>query len=446
MTRSDDREQCVRFLYECLEEGAFSNLVMKGEEVSDFVRAAVYGTLTYTVSIDFLIKHLAGKDVDTMDPFTRTVIRFGTWQIVFSDKVPDYAAVSTSVELIKKSGKGSAGFVNAVLRAVATSSSKERDISQYRPEIATSLKSEIYGILKKCYGKEHALQIGKSFLVTPELTVRYNAYKKNRTEVISDLERDGFIVHEGHFIPEALVIIPTEGARIDRSPSFINGEFFVQSEGAMLASLIASPKTGDKILDCCSAPGGKATHMAEIAGNDCSVTCLDINASRLRLIKENADRLGITALRLMEADSTDISSVLTGEEGTYDIVTADVPCSGMGLLGKKPDIRHTLTYERMKELLPRQKAILESASKFVKPGGRLVYSTCTLNKAENEEQVQVFLENHPDFYAEDISSRLPEGLIIDIERSREAKSGYITLFPDRDLCDGFFVASLRRKG
>ncbi len=445
MAQTADREKCIDYLYECLEEGAFSNLIMNGENVSDFSRAAVYGTITYCFAIDFLIKHICGESIPEMDPYTRTIIRFGAWQILFSEKVPSYAAVSTSVELAHKYRPGSAGFVNAVLRKLAASSEEERNISNYRPEVAISLKPELYGVLKKCYGKDHAISIGKSFLTPSELTVRYNACVTNRTAVKADLERDGFDVHDGHFMPEALIIAPTPGVRIDTSRSFVSGEYFVQSEGAMLASRIADPKPGERILDCCSAPGGKATHMAELTGDQCEIICLDINRSRLKLIEQNAERLGIHGISCMEADSTDIARTLPREKSGFDIVTADVPCSGMGLLGRKPDIRHTLSYDRINELYPIQRAILESASSYVKSGGRLIYSTCTLNRAENEAMLQAFLDSHDDFYAEDISPFLPAKLIIDCERAADAARGYITLFPDRDLCDGFFVGRLVRR-
>lgn len=444
MAKSSDREQIYLLVYECLEKGAFSNLVMNKDE-SPFVRAAVYGTLTYYYALDFLIRHITSKDVTKMDPATRTIVRIGAWQIVCSDKVPDYAAVNTSVDLARKYSKFSAGFVNAVLRKIADSDTDVRNLNNYKPEVATSLKPEIFGILKKCYGKDKALTIGKAFLEAPRISVRINTRNTNKQEIIEDLVDDGFIVKDESFIDDALIIEHNEDSSIDDSLCFRRGEFFVQGEGAMLASLIADPHKNDSILDCCSAPGGKATHMAELTDDDCKIISVDINTSRLELIKQNAERLGLESIECIESDSTNIVNTLRDYKESFDIVTADVPCSGLGLLGRKPDIRQTITYERIIELLPKQKAILDNASQFVKPGGKLIYSTCTLNKDENEKQIEEFLRNHEDFYAEDITDYLPSKLIINEERLCDARNGYITIFPDVDNTDGFFAARLRRK-
>ena len=212
----------------------------------------------------------------------------------------------------------------------------------------------------------------------------------------------------------------------------------------MLASLIAAPSKGDKILDTCAAPGGKSTHMAQLTSDSASILSLDINDSRLELIRQNLSRLGISCVEVSRGDSTDLGSSLPASS-VFDVVLCDVPCSGLGLMSGKPDIRHTISYSRIQELLPKQQQILSGASSYVKEGGTLVYSTCTLNKDENEKQVEVFLETHPDFYADDLMQFLPAGIILDQKRKEDASRGMITILPDEDGCEGFFVARLKRR-
>ncbi len=444
MASIDDREYCYKLLLDCFDKQSFSNLQINGSNASDFVRAAFYGTITYLEAIDFMVKLASGKQVSSMDSKTATIVRFGAWQILFSEKVPDYAAVSSSVNLAKKYAKSSTGFINHVLRSLADMPKEERDITKYKPEVATALKSEIFGVFKKAYGRDRAISIGRAFLNAPSLTIRVNILKTTKDDLKKSLMNQGFKISDSNFIPDALVIDSVGDVALDKCDAFINGEFFVQGESAMLASLVASPKKGDKILDCCSAPGGKSTHMAELAGDECSITSLDVNKSRLELIEENIKRLNLKSISCKVADSTNLSATLDEDE-KYDIVTCDVPCSGLGLLSRKPDIRLTITYDRIQELLPKQQKILNEASKFVKEGGTLIYSTCTINRAENEEQVNKFLAENPDFYAEDISIYLPSKIIIDDERKVSIKEGMITLLPDIDKCDGFFIARLRRK-
>ncbi|MBO4242828.1 MAG: 16S rRNA (cytosine(967)-C(5))-methyltransferase RsmB [Clostridiales bacterium] len=435
-----DREQCFLILREAFKKELFTLDPgrYKGG-ISDFVTAAVYGTLTYCYSIDTIVKSASGKDVSSMDEITSVIVRLGAWQILFSDKVPDYAAVSTSVDLARKYRKSSAGFVNAVLRKVSDLPSEKKDLSSYKPETRVSLPPEIFGVLKKSYGKDRAISIGEAFLKPSPLTIRFDKNKISSDSLKNKLERDGFSVSEGHLTDESLIIVPSD-IPINKCQAYLDGDFIVQGESAILASRVADPKRGDLVLDCCSAPGGKATHMAQIASDDLRIIALDKSPDRAEKIKENAERLGLKSIETGCADSTTYDTDLR-----FDVVLADVPCSGLGLLGRKPDLRIKLDYERIQSLIPIQEAILNNISRLVKPGGTLVYSTCSINKAENEERVNDFLSKHDDFYADDIRPYLPSKLIMDEKREEDAKGGMITLLPDTDLCDGFFIARLKRR-
>ncbi|MBR1796648.1 MAG: 16S rRNA (cytosine(967)-C(5))-methyltransferase RsmB [Clostridiales bacterium] len=415
----EDRELCYSIIYDCAEKGAFSNLSLNQKGVDDFVRAAVYGTLTYVYAEDHIINKSAGKDVSSLDPKVRTILRFGVWQLFFSDKVPDYAAVNTSVELAKKYAGRASGMVNAVLRKIALIPKEQRDLTNDKsPEAAFSLKPEIYGLIKKSYGKERAPSIARALLKPSPLAIRVNTLKTDKPTLASELELEGFEVSLSSLSEDALIIRPSgDSPSIENSIAYKNGDFMVQGEGAQMASIIASPSEGMRMLDCCAAPGGKSTHLAQLTNNKADITALDINASRVKLIDDNARRLGITSITAKVADSVTYKDV----EG-FDLILCDAPCSGLGLIGSKPDIRLTITYDRIEQIRQKQRLILDNMAGMVKDGGVLVYSTCTINKAENEDQVTWFTEEHKEFITE--SQR--------------------TFFPDQDGCEGFFVARLRR--
>ena len=432
----EDRELVYSILFDCFEKSAFSNLSFGKNDVDDFVRASVYGTLTYVYSEDFLIKKLSGRDVSSLDPSVRTILRFGVWQIVFSSKVPDYAAVNTSVRLASRYASRAKGFINAVLRKVASLTPEERNTSNYKsPEAAFSLKSEIYGVLKKSYGAKKASSIARSLLEVPGLSIRVNTLKTDKDALKVLLEKEGFEVYPSAFIEEALRIRPTsDSPSIENSKAYKDGLFMVQGEAAQLASVVSGALEGMKILDCCSAPGGKTTHLAALTRDKADILALDINASRIELVKQNAGRLGVRSVKTDVGDSSSFDNGLR-----YDLVLCDAPCSGLGLMGRKPDIRLTITYDRICEIVQRQYQILGNVSRSVKPGGILVYSTCTLNRMENENQVERFLDEHKDFELYGFDNLLP------LRLNSCGNEGMLTVFPDEDECEGFFISRLRRK-
>lgn len=430
-----DRELAYEMLYEVFEKEGFSNLVLKNRETTGFVSAMFYGTITRSYTIDFLLKHIAKVDMAKADPSTRTILRMGVWQLLFSSKTPSFAAVDTAVKLAHKLNPKSASYVNAILRKI---SSADIDIDSFKPEIQTSLKPEIFGVLKKSYGRDEALAIGKALLESPKISIRTNILKTDTDKLLKILMSEGVSCKRSDVLKDSIII---EGTNIETLQSFKDGLFFVQNEAAQWASIIASPSKGMKILDCCAAPGGKSTHLAELTGDDCEILSLDINESRLKLIDENSKRLGINSIKTKCFDSTSLDDSL----GSFDMVLCDVPCSGLGLMSRKPDIRLTISYERIEELLPRQRDILMRASGLVRPGGKLIYCTCTLNRKENEETIQDFLTNNSEFVASDITDIIATSLIMNEERETEASQGMLTLFPHIDGCDGFFICKLERR-
>jgi 16S rRNA (cytosine967-C5)-methyltransferase len=218
----------------------------------------------------------------------------------------------------------------------------------------------------------------------------------------------------------------------------------IQDEAAMLAGTLSGARAGDQIMDVCAAPGGKSCHMAELSSDQANILALDIHENRLKLIGENALRLGIQSIHTGISDARNPDGSITGPEKSYDIVLADVPCSGLGLLLRKPDIRLTVTYDRIVALLEVQKEILIESSRFVKPGGVLMYCTCTLNPDENENRVDAFLKEYPEFKPEPLDRLLPPCLMTSSRHAEEAAKGRTLLLPDDDGCDGFFIAKMRR--
>ncbi len=447
----NERELCFLMLYQVYEEGAFSNLVIKKADKAadtlgkklDFTRAMLYGTITYTFAIDFLIRHITKEDPDAMDPVTRTIIRMAVWQLQFGESIPDYAVCDSSVEIAKKYNHKVSGYVNAVVRKYASAPEAKKYLDQYKPGIRASLKPEIYGIFKKDFGKTRAFDIGMAFLKTSGTTVRFDGSKVDSKKLIDELKAMGINAAPAKIIKGAVEI--KGGLKgLENSEIYSKYGMFIQGEAAMLASLIAAPSEGDKILDVCSAPGGKSTHMATMCHDNCSILSCDINESRLALVTENAQRLGLKSISVQCCDASKIAKENKDSKKSYDLVLCDVPCSGLGLIGRKPDIRQNITFERIEELLPIQGAILDSAAKMVKPGGTLVYCTCTLNSDENENQVSAFIESHKSFHTVSITKYLPDTIAMDEERKEAAENGMITLFPDTDGTEGFFICRMEK--
>lgn len=448
------RRTACRMLVEVLENQGYSNLVIK-QALRDstmpprdraFATALFYGTITRVYTVDYVLSRFLKKEIGTLDPVVRTCLRMGAWQILFSYGVKEYAAVDSMVALVKaESHPGAAGLVNAVLRKVA---SEGKDVLSNLPakNLAArySLKSEIAGCFQKWFGREKAESILSAFLTEPSVTLRRNVLKtKDAAEFEAALSEDGLSFEKSEYLPECYTL-GADARDISEANVYLNGLSTVQSLSAMLVAPILDPKEGETILDTCSAPGGKTTHIAERMHDHGRIDALDANAVRLAMVDENAERLGITCIRTTPYDATYLSEEKETLLAEYDRVLCDVPCSGLGLLHRKPDIRLSMTYEKIQSILPVQQSILENSALRVKEGGILLYSTCTVNPLENERQIEVFLANHPEFAREAFDELLPPALLANPRIAEEAKMGMMTLLPDEGPFDGFFIAKIRR--
>lgn len=330
------------------------------------------------------------------------LLTMSSYQLLFLDKVPSYAIVNDAVQIAKRIQPSSKGFVNAILRKVKP---LELDDSLSSLAIQYSLPEWLLRLWIKQYGQEQAIENAKASLHILPTYVRRNPMR---------IDEEQFFLHPN--IKESLkgLAIYT-GNDLSKDPFYIEGKMSAQDIGSYEISRFMDIQKGDCVLDCCAAPGTKSMAMAEAIADECHITCLDLHAHRVDLIKKDANRLGLQSIHALQADATKYQSKLL-----FDRILCDVPCSGYGVLSRKPDIKLRLKPEDMDELIPLQYAILENVSQYLKEGGFLVYSTCTLNKKENEKQVASFLKTHPNFVL------------------LEEK----TLFPS-EFNDGFYMAKIQ---
>lgn len=374
-TAASPRSVAVYSLMQILEEKRLSHIVLKAalSEHSDFemrdrafVTRLVEGTLEYTIQLDFILNQISKVHTKNMEPLIRTVLRMGSYQILYLDRVPDSAAINEAVELVKSQDDKLfflSGFVNGVLRSV----SRDKEIifqnlahtGKTPAYIRFSVPLWMYDALKKKYGREEAERMLRWFLEGEK--ANYVRFRDGRTEKL-----EGDIVH---------------------TEAFRSGEITIQDYASQQVGLEAAPKKGDYVVDVCAAPGGKSCHVAALLEGSGHVDARDLSEAKVSLIRENIVRQQLTNITagVWDARKPDPSLLDREGHGRADIVIADLPCSGLGILGKKPDIRFRASREGIRELQKLQREILQTVSRYVKPGGRLLYSTCTLTQEENED-------------------------------------------------------------
>ncbi len=449
------RNLVFHMLSEVLEKGAYSNIVLQKslksvkltQEEKSFLTALFYGTITRLHTLDYYLKKNLKKKYESLDPSVHQLLRMGLWQLLYAHSVPSFAAVNETVKLAKLyTNEGGVRLVNAVLRSISAEiEAGTIDPEKARFDVKYSLNRELSGCLIKWYGEDRASSIAEAYLKDPIVTARVNTFRIKREDLVRRLNGEGVDTSEGRLSDDAL-ILSLNGHALYELDSFRDGLFMIQDEAAMLAAILMDPEEGWKVLDVCSAPGGKTCHIAEKMRDKGRILALDINESRLQMVEENQARLGLTCIDTALADATDLVLELPDYNGYYNAVLADVPCSGLGLLLRKPDIRHTMTYEKMNDLLKVQETILNQASFFVRPGGTLIYSTCTINPHENDGQADAFLMSHEEFEEYPFDDILPRKDALQTSgHLMDAKRGRLKLLPDEDGCDGFYIARFRRK-
>ena len=434
------RETALNALIACRKDAAWSNGVLKEYMVRDrldrrdaaLAAKLCYGVLQNRNKLDFYLKQLLTGKLKDLHPVIHDILHLGLYQIYELDKVPDNAAVNESVDLAKKYCKKqrfAPGLVNGVLRnAVKTKGTLKEPASL---EDQYSHPWELIKLLRDYVGKERIEMMLKANNEAPRTVIQVNTLKITAEELQKRLEEEQVEAAPHGWMKDCLVLGST--GDLERLPSFQEGLFYVQDPAAKLSVLCANiPKAQIRILDCCSAPGGKSFAAAIATEGLADITSCDIHEHKVPLIQKGAARLGIENLTARQQDA---SENVPQWNDSFDAVIADVPCSGYGIIRKKPDIRYK-KYEDMADLPALQLAILKNQARYVKKGGLLMYSTCTLVRGENEAVVEAFLKENSDFYLEPLP--LPDCF-------PENKGGMLALVPGEYDTDGFFIARMRRK-
>ena len=422
-----------------------SGLEKSGLEERDcsLTKEIVYGVLRHRLLLDYVIgRHARIKRPP--QPILRQILRIAGYQMLFLSRIPPYAAVNEAVNAARTmKDKGAAGFVNAVLRKIACLSllnitwpDPQKDPARYF-SIRYSYPLRMAKRLLKQYGPIKTEAFLKISNESAPLVLRVNTIKISREAMMEWLRtrHPEVEIKAGLYSPQA-IYMGKFPLKKDWQP-LENGWVYIQDEGAQLISFIAQPKEKSRIVDLCSAPGGKITHVAEIVRNNAELIALDINKQRLQKIEDNCRRLGITEIQIKEISSEILEHI---EKNPADLVLVDVPCSGVGILRRQPDLKWKKNQKSLDRFPGKQLEILEKAAKIVRDGGKILYSTCTLFREENEDVIKRFIEIHPEFTIVKIGNACPM-----IDPCMITQEGFFLSFPPDTQTDGFFGALLVKR-
>lgn len=423
-----NRKTAYQTLFEIEKNQAYSNIELNhqiGQLKPDnpaFVRELVYGVLENQIYLDHILKQLIPKGLKGVKKPIKVLLRMGLYQLIFMDSVPEYAAVNETVKLARKVAPGRDGFLNGVLRGYGkkkdqiTMPDPAKDLTGYL-SVKYSFDPSIVKLwLSQYTGEETEILLANSNM-RPPLSIRVNLTKTTEAALQEELEAQGFVLEKAAICDRVFFV---KGSGLLDTEAFAKGLFSVQDTASVLAVDVLAPKPGDVVLDMCAAPGGKTLAMGEKMENKGRVLAFDIYAHKLELMEVQANRLGLSIIETGEQDGTVFNENYVD---FADKVLVDGPCSGLGVLRRKPEIKHRPVLEDVAELAEKQLAILENACQYVKPGGDLLYSTCTINKKENGDVSRAFLKCHPEY--EMIEER--------------------QLLPGVDEADGFYICKMHRK-
>ena len=438
------REVALKTLYKIDKEDAYSNIALDetikenrntlDDRDTGFISEIVYGVTSWKLTIDEIIKKYSKLKLKKISPWILNILRMGIYQIVFLDKVPKSAAVNESVNLSKRYGhKGSSNFVNAVLRKVVKKDYEaffEIENPIERISKTTSMPVWIIEELLKENDIEKVEEICKTSNIKPKVAIRMNHLKTNKQELENLLKERNIPFHDGKF--EDFLILE-KAKNIEHLDLFKKGYFTIQDEGAGLIAKIVNPQPNEVILDACSSPGGKTTYMAELMEDKGKILAWDLHPHRVKLVEENAKRLGI---HIIKTECQDAMIFKEEYKEKFDKILLDVPCLGIGVLKRKPDIKWKRKPEDIEEITQIQQNILETCSKYLKPEGEMVYSTCSIFREENDKIIEKFLENNQNFAYLEIKMSKIENKIENMHK--------IKLYQNNET-DGFFICKLQKK-
>lgn len=432
MTEVNTRALALDMLIAVNEEGQYSHLVLRQvldkyqylpKQERAFLTRLTEGTIERQITLDYVINAFSKTKVHKMKPVIRNLLRLGTYQIMYMASVPDSAVCNETVKLAKKRGfSGLSGFVNGVLRSIARGwQSVSWPDESGEPiswlSVTYSVPEWMVQMWLQAYGFDQTKEILEGFSGEQGFTIRTNLSKLSPDELKEELLLEGLTVEQVEDIPGAFAISGVD--YLNGLTSFQEGKFYVQDVSSMRVALLADVKPNDYVIDVCAAPGGKSVHLAELLAGTGMVEARDLTENKVDMIRENIARHSLTNMKAVQMDAR-VKDEASVEKA--DVLICDLPCSGLGVLGKKTDIRYKMTLEKVSQLVELQREILNTVWDYVKPGGTLIYSTCTIHPAENEDNVAWFVKEHPEF---------------SVVYQKQ-------LYPGNKNRDGFFLAKLVR--
>ncbi len=442
------RELILGILLEVTKDGEYSHIALRNvltkyqyldKKERAFITRVTEGTLEHLIEIDYILNQFSKVKVNKMKPVIRCILQSSVYQLKYMDSVPDSAVCNEAVKLATKKGFHTLkGYVNGVLRNIARNLDNiaypdKSDLEQYF-SIRYSMPDWILKQWLKAYDERTVEAMLEEFLKEKPTTIRCNRNQCTVEELMDSLAKEGVSVRQHPYLSYALQI--SDYDYLADLQSYQKGMFYIQDISSMLVTEIAGPKEGDFVIDVCAAPGGKALHMAEKMNGTGHVEARDLTDYKVALILENIERTGITNMNAVRKDATEPDESFFEKA---DIVIADLPCSGLGVLGKKTDLKYKMTEKTQGDLVELQRRILSNVQHFVKADGHLVYSTCTIHSGENMENVDWFLAHYPEFELVSISENLCESL-----KERVQKGGCLQLLPGVHESDGFFIAKFKK--
>ena len=455
------RKLALNILYKVEKENAYTNILLNDvinknkKELNNkdigLISEIVYGVTTWRLTIDEIIKKYSKIKIKKISPWILNILRLSIYQIVFLDKIPKSAAVNEGVNLAKKYGnKGSVGFTNAILRKVDKDTERDKlnniklNNDNNDLEIISKCTSMPIWIIEELkndgLNNDNILDICRKSNIRPNISIRVNNLKINRKELEKILDDEKVKIKKDGILEDFIILDKING--IEELESFKNGLFTVQDEVAGLPAIILNPKQNDKILDSCSSPGGKTTYIAELMKNKGEILAFDIHEHRVKLVEENATRLGINIIKTKVEDA----SIYKKEyKEKFDKILLDVPCLGIGVLKRKPDIKWQKKKADLDEIQKLQMDILNTCSKYLKIGGELVYSTCSIFKKENRFLIEDFLNKNKNFKLVNLKDIIEEKIDNKFFLSYLKNDNFLEVYQNENT-DGFFICKLVKCG
>ncbi len=433
--KKKELELALQLLIQIFKNQTYSNLALKNQpSVSRLVTAFVYGVIERNLTLEAIIDRYSKRPCRKLDLEISLILKLGIYQLLFMDSIPDNAAVNETVKLCYTVRKVSAkGFVNGVLREFIRAGKSIGAEQEQNPQKRLSMlySCPLWLVEKWCaeYSLEQAEEILRTSIGRPPLTIRVNTLKTSAQSLSAKLSARGIPVTENPWLTDCLHLEQT--GRLGNIPEFGSGEFFVQDLASQLCAKLTGAQPGNLVYDLCAAPGAKSFSMAIEMQNIGQLHSFDLYDHKLELISQMAKRLGISIIQTHKQDAARFDSKLP----PADIVLCDVPCSGLGIIRRKPEIKYK-SPEQFQKLPEVQYRILENAARYVRPGGRLIYSTCTLSRMENQEVALRFLKNHPKFQPDSIPEELTKQVM--------TEKNCVTFLPQMMNSDGFFIALFKR--